>query len=377
MKKIISVAVALFTLCSLETFAQIEVPAVPASGPVGYYASYDAPTVPIEVALKGREAVTGYLLRQVDRVTINYTGRSIVQPGMQDHYLDSSMLKQLGYVHEGQFTELADAISSQLFLAKVIKTPDGFYDVGVQVNCYTAEGKRALSGNGQLGISENKDGTLSAQPFQPWIMINETITVPVTNIIAAKWLGVNGGEQDLSLQSGPALPTGINLPVGLLGRGYLVFADYNGDVEGWDMKTGNAIAGKQIIALLGKTQSQDVVSLRNPQTIDSGNVSFYSSNGQIYGRFPLIDLVTEGDLNLPVWFTVKVWPNATVAPARVFVTPIYTSSPTQMVIGQEYEVPFSDGAGAFLLRLQAGGYHVRFSFDGVQDWNADPFPGKD
>lgn len=343
----------------------------------------DAPVVPMDVALKGRQGVTDYLMFQVERVSIGYSGRSFVNTGVNNHHFGLQWLKDLGYVHRGQFTELSDALSRIGFGAEVVPLPNGQYDISCSVYYYTADGKRALSGSGWLDIQRDPSGDLTAGTFRPWMSINGNILLQPTNDIrSAKWLGPQREEKYLSVyyEEGQNDPR-ILIPVNLLERGYLIVSDYYGNVTGWNLSNGQVIRGKYLLGLLGQTGSSDIKSIPNPGTINAQtlgieNIQFYKSEGQVYGRFPLFDVVTDQVIKEGFFFEVSVW-GATnkIAPSKVFVTAVYLAPGwTGLNIGTEYELPFDTTHGGFQINIPPGGYHIRCQFDDLLDWESDPNP---
>jgi hypothetical protein len=145
-------------------------------------------------------------------------------------------------------------------------------------------------------------------------------------------------------------------------------ADNNGHITGFDLTTGARLSGQRIYALLGPIWSGDVENLINPETIAAGRNGFSSYGKMILGRFPSRDLVLSFPFNKRVSFAVPVWGqrNGSLAPSRMWVTPIYINGPSDMRVGVEYEVP-KDGS-SFILKLQAGEYNMRTEFEGLTDW---------
>ena len=344
-----------------------------------------APIVPGSVIIAGRQAVTDYLLGQVDFVTLNYTGRSLVSQNQQ--YLGSDELKSRGYIHKGSFTELSDALAKDQFSQQVVKTPEGYYDVRVEITAHSSDGRNVLVGGGYLNVNENKDGTVYASgDFQPWLSIPQSLIRKESSwITGAKWMALGHQDEELSYQQysesfNSPIITSLLIPTRILENGYLVIADQTGNVSGVDLKNKTSITGQQVIALLGKMQSSDVISLKNPQSLSSiaTNVYFYKSDGQIYGRFPLIDISTDTYILKDIFPSVKVWgtDNTKIIASKVIVKTLWVNDPKVKFPG-EYEPPFNPSeTGGGSLMLTPGGYHIEVKFDGVLDLDQNPNGGK-
>jgi len=342
-----------------------------------------APYVPIEIAAKGRSAVVDYLLGKLDHVNIQYTGASVV--GNVSYYYDTNSLASMGYTHAGSFTELSDALSSVQFSQEVIPTPQGWYDVQVNLTYQGADGRTTMQGNGWLDIWANPDGSLSAGEFQPYVALNPTLLVVQSGFITAAQLV---GSQYATVSqlpisynydnSGGIVNSIIQVPSGSLDGGYLAMAASDGTVTVWDLQHDTNFTGKHAIAIMGPTSSPDVYSLKNPSTFTlSPSPTFYADNGQVFGRFPLLDMTTSQPIKQWVQFPVKVWGTTIVMnPKSVIIKPLYLNDggKSGLNVGQEYPLQpmtFPDGSINWPISVPAGGYHIEVKFDGVLDWNED------
>ena len=336
------------------------------------------PYVPIEVVAKGRAAVTDYLSMQLDHVLIGYTGASVVNGNTT--YFSTNDLAAMGYTHRGSFTELSAALSRVFFSQPVIPTPQGWYDVGVIETHQTADGRNTMQGSGWLNIQTMPDGSLSGGQFQPYVGINEHILILRSGFsTAAELIGQEyAATQQLPIYYDQYGNSSVEMPTGKLEDGYLAMADGIGGVTVWDLQHNTTFKGKQAIAILGKTQSSDVQGLLNPTDITVSNVTFYANGDQIFGRFPLIDLVTTNSFKQWIQFPVKVWGIPSVLnPSSVVVMPIYLndSGKSGMQVGQEYPLQKSigpDGSVNWGFYIPPGDYHIRVKFDNVLDWEDDP-----
>ena len=369
MKKIANIITSIIVIASAFT-AMAQEPAVP--------------HVPIEVAAKGRSAVVDYLQSKLDHVTLQYTGASVV--GNVSYYYDTNALAGMGYTHTGSFTELSDALSSVQFSQEVIPTPQGWYDVRVLLAYQEVDGCTTMQGNGWLNINVNSDGSLSAGQFQPNVSLNQNLLIDQSGfIIAAQLVGSQyAAVSQLPIyysydQNGGIVNSIIQIPSGSLESGYLAMAAGDGTVTVWDLQHGTTFTGKRAIAILGPTSSSDVYSMKNPGTITvSPYTQFYADNGEVFGRFPLLDMVTTQPIKQWAQFPVKVWGTATVMnPTSVIIKPLYLNDggKSGLKVGVEYSLQNSinvnDGSINWPINIPAGGYHIEVKFNGVLDWSQD------
>lgn len=332
--------------------------------------SFITPTVPIGVAIKGRQAVTSHLVGQVDHVEVSYTGNSVVGPEWRNNrYLGRDQLRQLGYLHDGSFAELRDSIAGVAYEGDVVQTPDGYYDVRALLVFYNNGNKVVMDGNGYLDIYRDNAGNLQVGEFQPYVSIPVVVYVSIPGqVSAAKWVGKNGRSQDLSV-SWDGQSTTVALPTEKLENGFLLFADGNGSVTGYDLASADTLAGDRIYAVLGTTRSGDIEVLCNPQVIDAGWNQFNSYGNRIVGRFPLRELVFDNATTQAIQFAVPVWggPAKGLSPSRMFLTPLFINGPSPMSVGKEEELT-KNGDMFFLVIPAGGGYHLRTVFEGLTDW---------
>lgn len=341
------------------------------------------PLVPVDVVAKGRQAVTDYLLRQVSSVEIRLSGRSLVPgTGKTDRFLSGLELSNMGYVHPGSFAELQDALSIVPFTVGVFALPGGSYDVKAQFTAFNTSGETILQGRGSLLITETPEGDLQlGAPLTLWVGIPDTLEAQVPGTItAAKWVG-NWDEStaDVAATPDPLTPgvTDIAVSAQFLGHGVLAFADSQGNVAGWNFKTGLTIAGHEIAFFLGKAESGDVRVLENIESPDMiGGLMFYQAAGQVYGRYPLIEFTAKNAVNESVGFGIPVWgTDYAVRPSAAFLVPVNVNvkGGGNLNVGQEYPTQvFPDGS--VLIKVPPGTYHLRVVFSEVLDWTADSNP---
>jgi len=354
MKRSISILVGII-IVSTSTFAQTIADAS------------QAPAVPVEFVMKGRQAVTDYLVDQVNWVSVNFTGASIV--GFQSSFLDTNTLFNQGYIHKGSFSELSDAVAKTPFSAQVVPRPEGFYDITAEIKFIDLNSKILLQGNGYLDINGMKgDGHIDTS-FNPWVMINPYISIKFSNPInAAKWVGRNWATpQDFYPNYDNA--SIITVPSSILGDGYLVVADQSGSVQALDLSSGYVLTGKLVLAVLGNLNSNDIRVLKNPTSLAFENLSFYKSGGQIYGRVPLTELIIDKNAVVNFEVEVSVWGiDQKVTPARAFVKSIYINAKGG---GSNIDAEIPRG---YSITLAPGIYHIRLDYSDVLDWDQDPNP---
>lgn len=335
------------------------------------------PTVPVEVAIKGRQSVTDYLNGQIDHVQIKYSGDSIVLPSWQAITLDRNTLQAQGYIHDGSFAEFSQAIYNMAFSGDVVATPSGNYDVRVSIEVFNASNETVLIGNGYLNIWRDNYGNLQVGKFEPYLMIPAKINIAVPGYVdAAKWVSQRGGSIDLDIYWDSTGHPRISIAPSLLENGNLLWTS-GGHIIGYNLTTGATLSGQNIYAILGKSQSSDTEVLIAPAVIGPSYYSFNQYGDQVVGRFPLRDVLVpkggvtmEFSINVPIWGSTKK-----LSPSRIYVKPLYTVGGSKLNDGEWYEVPSQNGV--FLkVFLQAGEYSVRAEFDGLIDWE-EVYGGKD
>jgi len=352
----------------------------PAVATTTYVDPTTVPIVPINIVCKGRQAVVDYLVPQVNHVQIDYSGGSMI-PG-QSRYFGPDELSQLGYTNKGSFSQLSESIGSAPLSLSIIPRPEGYYDVRASLSFDTIDGRQALQGNGYLNVQTDwKTGTLTGGEFQPWVWVNPNLMIrmPSDLYYSASWVGKNYANPVQLQVYIDNDGTGIILPEQAIGDGYLLAWDgYN--LKGYDLSNGNVLQGQQIRAVLGKIGSSDIQVIKNSSTVSLTNSTFYSSEGKIYGRVPLTELVLDQSTSESLSPSVTVWGTTIVLqPDSVYVKPIGYKSGAQteagMSVGVEYSVPQpTSGSTGWKYVLPAGIYHIRVVFDSVYDWDQDPDP---
>ncbi|GEM_PF-1784175 len=331
-----------------------------------------APIVPIETIVRGRQAIADFLTIKTDHATLGLSGSSVVAP--DNRYFDLQSLVNLGYVHRGSFKEFSDALANVPFNPDVILTPNGWYDVRVEVTSYTLDGRTALHGWGYLNVNTLPDGSLVAGKFEPYVSINNTIAVRFPNCInMAMWIPEDGFIPEQLSVYGDSEGCLTIVQDRMLENGILAVADYNGEVTGWNLKGGNKVEGKHVFALLGKMRSGAILPLKSPAkpVIDVGDqLSFYKYNGLVYGQMPLVEQEFNAAVKDYFSLEVPIWNSTEKArPTQAFVIPIIIyGNANGLELYKEYEVGITD-QGQIGLSLPAGTYHIRTVFKGLHDWS--------
>lgn len=349
-----------------------------------------APEVKIDIAVKGRAYVISHLLERINYVTLYYRGRSLVTESKVE--LDRESLRLLGYANDGSATELFNALSKVEFNASLANTPDGRYDVNVDVIFWTEENTVAFKGSGNPIFSRGKGDILIADTFNVWAVVNEKIAIPIeknnTGIIAAKWLNEVGRDTQLNInyrfdQLRRYIGQSIIIEDGMLGSGYLLTSNGSA-INGVDLRTGSSIESERVFAYLGKISmpSVHVADLTEKGTNLNLNwkdlTSFYYSNGELFGRPPVIDFKTDEGIHSFINPEFNTWglnDNVKITPKRIYIKPIFISFPTpskRFTVGKYTELERDERGWS--VDLPPGGYQIIMEFEGLHDWALDENP---
>ncbi len=377
--KILVVALGVSMLTSIasgQTTVTTQVPTVPppvtSSQVINDDFGPDDPTVPFEVITSGgMQAVGMHLLAQADHVIMSLKGRSVAG-NLQQRYYNLEDLRSLGYVHEGSFTELTEAITRSPFQGVAVKTPGGWYDIQVEITCFNRANRVCILGNSWVNAGDGPEDTLRTWETQPNIWIPHYVGVIFNEYItAAKWLGSQGEDVNLNTWQSDDGRTKVTLEDKMFDDGIVVIATRSlitGDenVKAYTMSNGSVVSGKQFTAWLGKSFSSNFLPVRNLADIGKERqIMFYRNNNQTFGRFPVIELKNDTTFAGYVSFTVSIWGSERkYTPAKVVVKALSTSAP--YVNGKEYPIDQSK-----ITTLPAGLYQFRARFEGVKDWSLD------
>ena len=342
------------------------------------------PIVPINVAQKGQQAVASYLSKYVHHAMIKFDGRSLAAP--ETHYVSLEELREYGYIHDGSFTELFEATAHVQFNGQILLTLQGYYDLRVEIEYQSKDNRVLFVGNGYAYVrdaGEKGDGLIAT--FDPWVWIPDNILVESTWSNGAKWVsgGWNREPQELPvyfLNNNEAL---IQVSTSFLEDGMILISnlDENGQkLTGYRLDNGLVLRGKQLIAELGKIHSSAVQLVKDSVDFSKNLPQAYETEGQVYGRVPLTELVLTNPNKEAFFVSIGVWnSNKVLHPSRIVVEVI--SQDTNVPGGgllQEFDLTPIPGEqdGWWGLNLPAGIYHLRMYFPEVKDYLLNPNPTK-
>lgn len=338
-------------------------------GALGAYDS-SSPAVPIGIVVKGRQAVTQYLLGQVDYVEVKITGKSVVTSEFSNtYYLSHEWLANAGYKFDGSFGALSQAIGTVSFTAELMPVESGNFDAQLSINFFSQTGKSLMEGGAWLNIHEGLANQLTAVA-EPWVSINGSIDIvfPVELGPQAKWFTLDyrsRPEQEFYTDRFGDISVIQNVPSSLIGYGYLATTDrIDGSVHVINLATGEVLSPDHVRVLMGQFSSSDVRVVSNPTDGNwMNNTQFYLSEGQVYGRAPLLEVVGRG-LVYKADFSVSVWGGETrVYPVMVTVKSL--SDGREVTYGKEFNIYLAPGV-TYQIVVDYGGQ--------VRDWDADPNP---
>ncbi len=330
------------------------------------------PKVPSSVAVLGRQAVAQHLLSQVDSIQIQVAGESIMTPAdWNRYYFGHEALEKMGYTFNGSVVELFDIIGRQSFAVDA-KAINGRYDIRLEIKFLDLSGVVLLNGSAYFDVTMADNGSLFSNT-EPWVWIYSEIDIVMDEVIGyeAHWTDLQyGGHAPVDFMvinegNGSLIR---NFPVSHLGMGYLTVTDRSGNVRVISLINGEIVPHNKVYLYLDQTHSSEV------QTVDcvTGNwlptSNFYQSDGVLYGRVPLLEVVGRGDV-VTAEFSVKVWgTDRWVIPDSIIVK--------SLADGKAVRIYGTTAFRFFNLYLDAGmKYQIIVEFgDKYKDWDADPSP---
>ncbi len=327
------------------------------------------PKVPIGVTVKGRQAVTQYMHKQVERIEITIGGKSVVSPEyMNRHFLFHEDLAKAGYKFDGSFGALSEAIASTSFSVDLLPVENGRYDAEMNIVYYDKGGASLMRGVAWLNVGVGKGGQF-VSVVEPWVWINDKIDVVLPGAIGpqSKWLTLDykgRSAQEFYVDRFEGESVIRNFPSSLIGDGYLSVTDSGGSIRVIDFTSGEVLSSTQVLVLMGKIGSSDVRMVNSP--VDGNwmkDINFYQNEGRVYGRAPLLEVVGRGtvhdvDFSVPVWGTEnRIYP--------VSVTVRSLPDGKESKFWTEYKL-FLELGVTFQIVVDYG--------DQVRDWEADPSP---
>lgn len=337
----------------------------------GAYAGSN-PKVPFSVAVLGRQAVTQHLLSQVDSIQIQVAGESIITPADWNlYFFGREALEKMGYTFNGSAVDLFDIISRQAFAVDV-KSINGRYDIRLEIKFLDLSGAVLLNGSAYFDVTMAENGSLYSN-MEPWVTIPSEIDIVTDEVIGyeAHWTDLQHGGRspaDFMVTNEGNGSKIRGFPISHLGMGYLTVTDRSGNVRVISLVTGKVVPHNRVHLYLDKTHSSEV------QTVDcvTGNwfptSNFYQSDGLLYGRVPLLEVVGNGGV-VTAEFSVKVWgTDRWVIPDSIIVKSLADGKSVRH---------YGDTAFRFFrLYLESGmKYQIIVEFgDKYRDWDADPSP---
>jgi hypothetical protein len=160
----------------------------------------------------------------------------------------------------------------------------------------------------------------------------------------------------------------VGFPVSHLGTGYLTIADRMGNISVVSLMNGEVVPHDKVRLYLDKVHSSEVQIVNYVTGNWLPTLNFYQSDGVLYGRVPLLEVVGRGGV-VTAEFSVRVWgtdhwvvPNSIILKSladgkveRIFGTMVFQFFNLYLDAGQKYQIIVDFG-------------------DKYRDWDADPNP---
>lgn len=343
-----------------------------------------APTVPSEVMAKGRQETVSYLGGQVDSVSIKYEGKSVFDQGAENYlYLDRDSLRSRGYVDDGSLSQLRAAIAGYGKQMRIIQLPNGGYDVSAVTSFRSSSYQTVLEGRSYFSYSREKDGLLVGRSVV-YISLPKNISLQTAgHVYQAEWISRSGLSAQLATHySENDQATYITVPTDKIEDGLIAYSNSYGGITVIDFGQKTVTSGVRAILTIAEVRGAGDIALY----VDSGDkyplggfcsnaVSFYRSQGQIYGRFPVVDINTPVKIDETLDFKVRVWGTSSiqyVSPKNIRVRVIRTLDGS---ISPGVYQPVIMKGGGWLIQLPPGAYQIYTDFEGVLDPSQDSGPG--
>ena len=333
--------------------------------------SPEGPTVSLDVLIKGKQAVMSDLLKRVNYAVITATGDSVAGPDYQrTKYLWPEMLKNLGYVNAGSFSQLEKAISQVDFQVAIIPVPQGEYrgyDVRIEILLYDGDNKVLIKGKGYPNIARQSDGSLTSEETPLYVWMHDFINIPVSKSAnSVRWVSARNGSQELSITYSNN-ENFVTLPSYMIQAGMLLVSEDKGfgpEITGYDLVNGYAQVGQRLWLAVGQLQSGDVSVIKDQAVYQHTAGYFYLSNREVHGSFPLIELVATKAFVQVDTFDAKVWgTKELLAPVEVTIEVIKDDTGK---LPREFSVPRS--RAGYVIALPAGTIiHLRIKYQTESD----------
>lgn len=349
-----------------------------AQGGKGYLEKGNLAIVPVDVLSEsGRQGVLSDLGGQVDSVHAWLEGNSVIGDGGRNYrILSREQLRERGYVDDGSFSQLFEALADLSFTSNVIPTKDDWYDVRVVFSFRTTLNRECLSGSAWINIHEDSEGHLHVHDTTPYVWLPEGVAIRFNEAVtAARWHGPKGEIVDLSTWIVNDTTTDVPLIPMMFDDGYLMIAykkpieDFPGAyrmaTRGYNLSEGGIVEGKDFFAQTTVAQSSEVYMASGFGEIRNHGQQFYPGewwSNFLYGRFPLIELTltmrSTGviDIEVPIWGAEE-----SKKPRTIRIRSVRPNTP----LADGGEIVIEAGAS---VTLPEGIYHIMSTFDGVLGW---------
>lgn len=342
--------------------------------------NWSAPVVPEEIVAQGRQEITSYLTKLVTYAEIEFEGKSVLQGTESRLFLDREALRERGYIDDGSFAQLSQAISGIFSQFAALKLPGGGLDVTAHVT-FGSGNMRLYEGKASFMYTRGGDGILDGWA-RVYVSIPDHINMKVLGYVQyASWVekGPEGPTQLVTQRFAGDESTYISLETRMIGNGVIGYVFPKGTVAAVDFEKKKIVYGENAVHTIGEVLSNDVVRYvpsGDKQSLSSfcaGLTTFQRrSDGNVYGRYPLIDFSTTTRIDETLDFGVKVWDiwtgdtSTQAIPTNIRVRVIRTLDGS--ISPGDYK-PILMRGGGWLIQLPPGVYQIFMDFDDVQEWS--------
>lgn len=331
-----------------------------------------APTVPAEILAQGRQAVTTHLLSTVDSVSVVYHGHSLLEQGRAaQHFLTMEDLRERGYVTQGSFSQLSAAVAGLGSTVQLVEL-HGDFDLKADVTCYDKWGKVVLTGSAHFQFAKTGDGLEGSATV--YMTLPSNVLIRTSGYLReARWIGSEGVTSLTTAYDEETSTSVAQVPLRALGDGLIAISSTEDGVVVINQRDGTVMSGVWAMTAIRDLISGDIVTTGDKIWADkffSSQGFFYLSEGRIYGRYPVVEIVVgPGGINQQFDLMIPVHgPGNLVYPATGIKVKVLDSESYRP--GEVFSLPTRNGIPQFT--LPQGIYHILVEFEGVRDWEQDP-----